>query len=353
VSAVSLPERMRVVLTRAPGDVMIEERPVPRPGPGDVLVRTAVVGVCAGDTAPWYVARKAPAVLGHEPAGTVVAVGEGVTRFRPGDRVFFHHHAPCLACRECRRGQHTLCTTWRRSKLDPGGLAEYVRVPAENTVDLLVLPDGMSFELASLVEPLACCVKAFRRTGLAPGESVLVLGLGSMGQLLVALARALGGAPVIATDFIAFRRERALLHGADAVIDAGVPDLAAAVRDANGGRLADLVLVGPGDARAMQAGLSATAPGGRWCCFWPTPPEERLPVSPFDLYFNEITLHFSYSCGPDDTAEALHWLSRGLVRVEDLITHRVPMAEAHRAFDLTRKPGDSLKAVVVLDETAG
>jgi L-iditol 2-dehydrogenase len=225
-------------------------------------------------------------------------------------------------------------------------------VPAENTVDLLVLPEGMPFEQASLVEPLACCVKAFRRTGLAPGECVLVIGLGSMGQLLAALARALGGGPVIGTDFIAFRRERALAHGCDAVLDAAEPDLAAALRAVNGGRLADLVLVGPGDARAMEAGLALTAPGGRWCCFWPLPPEERLPVSTFDLYFNEVTLHFSYSCGPDDTAEALHWLARGLVRSEDLVTHRFPLAEAHRAFDVTRQPGDSLKAVVVVDGTA-
>lgn len=342
-----VPETMRAVVTRAPGDVVVEEMPVPAIGPGDLLVRPAVVGICAGDTAPWYVERKAPAVLGHEPAGTVVAVGEDVEGFAPGDRVFFHHHAPCMRCRDCQRGHYTLCPTWRSSHLDPGGLAELVRVPAPNLVDCLHLPEGMSFEAASLVEPLACCVKALRRLAIRPGESVVVIGLGAMGQMLAALARALGAAPIIGTDFVASRRDAALASGCDVALDAARADLADAVRAANQGRLADVVMVGPGDAGALRAGLELTGPGGRWCCFWPTPAGEELPINPHDLYFGEVTLHFSYSCGPDDTREALTWIHRGVVRPEHLITHRVPFEEASRAFDLTRRAAESLKAVIV------
>ena len=348
----AIPERMRVALTKEPGRAVIEERDVPRLLPGDLLVKTAVVGVCAGDTADWYVARKVPAVLGHEPSGTVAAVGEGVTSHAVGDRVFFHHHAPCMECRDCRAGRHTICPTWRSTRLDPGALAEYVRVPAENVVDTLVLPDGVSFEDAALLEPLACCVKAYARVQLRPEESVLVLGLGSMGQMLVALAKELGARLIVGADFVASRRDKARELGAAASVDPSSEDLATAVRAANDGRLADVVIVGPGDTRAMDAGLAATAPGGRWCCFWPTPEGVSWPVSPFDLYFREITLHFAYSCGPADTRRALSLLERGVVRAKDLVTHRFPLEQTERAFEVTRAQGDSLKALVIVDPHA-
>ena len=343
---------MRAAVTREPGEASIESVPVPTLGRGDVLVKTAVVGICAGDTAPWYVERKVPCILGHEPAGTVAAVGEDVRGFRVGDRVFFHHHAPCMSCRDCLAGRHTTCATWRRSRLDPGGLAEYVRVPAENLTDMLVLPEGVGFEDASLVEPLACCVKAFRRVGLREGDSVLVIGLGSMGQLLALLARVQGAARVIGADLVAWRRDRAKELGCHAVVDPRAGDLAEQVRAVNGGLLADVVIVGPGDVGAMEAGIRATARGGRWCSFWPTPSGQTLDISPHDLYFNEITLHFSYSCGPDDTREALDWIARGAVRADQVVTHRFPLERTAEAFALTRDAGESLKSLVVVDPAA-
>jgi L-iditol 2-dehydrogenase len=343
---------MRAAVTREPGRAVIEQVPVPAIGPDDVLVKTAVVGVCAGDTADWYVARKVPAVLGHEPAGTIVAVGERVRKLAVGQRVFFHHHAPCTECRDCVAGRYTTCRTWRTSRLDPGGLAEYVRVPRENLADTLVLPERVPFEDAALIEPLACCVKAYRRLALEPGESVLVLGLGSMGQLLVRLAAAMGAGPVIGADFVASRRERALANGCSAVVDPRARDLAEAVKEANEGRLADVVVVGPGDVAAMRSGLTATAPGGRWCCFWPTPEGVELPISPFDMYFREITLHFAYSCGPDDTSDALEWIRQGAVRADHVVTHRLPLEETARAFELTKSAGDSLKVLVIVDPDA-
>ena len=347
-----IPETMRAAVTREPGHAVIEERPVPELQAGDILVKTATVGICAGDTAGWYVARKVPAVLGHEPAGTVVAAGAGVSRLAVGDRVFFHHHAPCFACRDCEAGRHTVCATWRSSRLDPGALAEYVRVPAVNVADTLKLPDSVSFEDAALVEPLACCVKAYERVALKPGESVLIIGLGSMGQMLVALARALGAGPIVAADFVASRRAKALELGASAAVDPAAESLPDALRAANGGRLADVVIVGPGDVRAMQQGLQATASGGRWCSFWPTPEGVELPISPFDCYFRELTLHFAYSCGPWDTAAALGHVERGVVRAKDLVTHRFPLEQAEAAFEVTRAQGDSLKAIVVIDQHA-
>ncbi|MBX6378779.1 MAG: alcohol dehydrogenase catalytic domain-containing protein, partial [Clostridia bacterium] len=154
-------------------------------------------GLCSSDVLGWYVARKAPLVLGHEPAGVVAAVGKAVRGFRPGDRVFVHHHAPCFRCRTCRRGAYVHCPAWRRSRLDPGGMAEYFRVPGHNLADTLLLPDGLSFADGALVEPVACCVKALRRARLRPGDTVLVVGLGFMGQVLARLARAFGAGRVV------------------------------------------------------------------------------------------------------------------------------------------------------------
>ena len=339
-------------MTREPGHARIEEVPVPTIGRDELLVKTAVVGICAGDTAAWYVARKVPAVLGHEPSGTIVGVGDDLLGLEPGDRVFFHHHAPCFECRDCVAGRHTVCKTWRTSKLDPGALAEYVRVPAANVADTLRLPDGVSFEDAALVEPLACCVKAYRRVALVPGESVLVIGLGSMGQMLVALAKGLGAGAIIGADFVASRRQKALELGCTSVVDPSSESLPDAVRAACDGRLADVVIVGPGDVSAMKAGLEATQPGGRWCSFWPTPEGVEFPISPFDCYFREITLHFAYSCGPTDTEAAHAWIARGLVRAKDLVSHRFPLEECERAFDLTKAAGDSLKALVIVDPSA-
>lgn len=344
-----IPKTMRAAVTREPGKAVIEQRPVPSLDAGDILVKTAVVGVCAGDTAGWYVARKVPAVLGHEPSGTVVATGPGVERFSPGDRVFFHHHAPCMACRDCDAGNHTVCPTWRSSRLDPGALAEYVRVPRVNVEDTLKLPETVSFEDAALLEPLACCVKAYERVALKKGECLLVIGLGSMGQLLVALGKAMGAGPVIGADFVASRRAKARELGCAATVDPSSESLPDAIRAANGGRLADVVIVGPGDVRAMQQGLQATQPGGRWCSFWPTPEGVELPISPFDCYFRELTLHFAYSCGPVDTRAALRHIESGVIRAKDLVTHRFTLDETEAAFDITKAQGDSLKAIVVVD----
>src|SRR5690554_6255307 len=258
---------MRVARLYRWGDVRIEEMPVPRPGRGEALVRIEACGVCGTDALVWYVERKAPAVLGYEPAGVVVAVGHGVESVRPGDRVFVHHHAPCMECAECRRGLWSSCATWRATSLDPGAFAEYVRVPAINLErDTLVLPDAMSFDQAVFIEPLATCIRAVRRQGrLEPGDAVLVIGLGSMGLLMLSTARAYGAGTVLGSDFAADRRDIALRRGADAVYDPGVEDVTSAVRAATQGRGADVVVVCPGDAGAIRARAGGRRVGaGEW-----------------------------------------------------------------------------------------
>jgi L-iditol 2-dehydrogenase len=346
----NLPKTMAVAMVYDFDDIRIEEHPVPAIGPREILVRVAACGVCSGDVMDWYIRAKAPLVLGHEPSGTVAAAGAEVTGFSPGDRVFVHHHAPCFVCGLCRRGLHVLCPTWKKSRLDPGGMAEYVRVPQENLADTLLLPEGVSCEDGTLVEPAACSVKGIRRAGLQPGETVLITGMGTMGMLNLLVARAFGAARVIVADLNPWRLESALHLGADAAIDVSRHGLVEGVKGLTGGEMAHRVIVGPGSPQAMAEGIRACAKGGTVLFFTPTPPGVHLQLEPHHLYFNEIDLRCSYSCGPFDTRDALELISRGVIRAQDLVTHRFPLTQAAEAFRLTARGGESLKALVVLDE---
>lgn len=342
---------MRAARLYAWRDVRVEEVPVPEIGAGEALVRIEACGVCGSDALTWYVDRKAadgPVVLGHEPAGVVESVGEGVENVRVGDRVFVHHHAPCMGCAECRRGLWSNCTVWRSTSLEPGGLAEYARVPAPNLAgDTLVLPDRIDFETATFVEPLATCVRALRRRGrLETGDAVLIVGFGAMGQLMVSLAGEYGARRILGSDFVADRRDRALRRGALAAWDPAATDVADAVREATDGRGADVVVVCPGTPEAVRAGLDAAAPGGRVVCFTPFAPGVELAIEPSDLYFREVSLTHSYSCGPDETREALALLAAGRVEVETLVTHRTGLDGTAHALERAHDSGDGMKTVV-------
>ncbi len=328
-------------------DIRIEEIPVPEIGPGDALVKTMACGICSGDVMPWYIEKKAPLVIGHEPAGEIVAVGADVKQVKVGDRVFIHHHAPCTACRFCRRGDHVQCETWRATRLDPGGIAEYLRVPSTIVRhDTLILPDTVAFDDATLIEPTACVVKGLRRTSIRRGDRVLVIGLGVMGMLNILLARHYGAAEVIGADRVPFRLDAALGLGADAVIDVSRDDTAEALRRMTAGEMAEIVVVGPNSVDAMQQGIACVRPGGQVLLFTPARPGEQLVVDPNELYFRDIGLVTSYSCGPDDTREALSLISEKIVSVEKIVTHRFGVESAAEAFRLTAEARDSLKVLV-------
>ncbi|HEX5855352.1 MAG TPA: alcohol dehydrogenase catalytic domain-containing protein, partial [Thermoanaerobaculia bacterium] len=210
---------MRAVLIRSPGDVALVDMEPPVPGRGEIVVAMRAVGICGSDTTPWYVAAKAPIVLGHEPAGVVVETGALVTAFRPGDRVVVHHHAACGACRACRAGEDVMCAEWKKTRLHPGGLAERVRVEAAAVAtDTLRLPDALSFEDGALVEPLACAVKAVRRARVGAGDAVAVIGLGANGILLGLVAKSTGAATLVGCDPDPARRAHALRLGFDQVL---------------------------------------------------------------------------------------------------------------------------------------
>ncbi len=321
---------MRAAVLYDVDDVRIESRAIPRPAPGELLIKTGASGICSGDVMGWYVRRKAPFVLGHEPAGTVAAVGAGAppcddrgVPFREGDRVFVHHHAPCFACAACARSDYVQCAAWRSSAIDPGGMAEYFRVPGGNLRDTLRLPEAVPLVDGSLVEPLACALKSLRRGGLRAGDLLCVIGLGVMGLLHV-LAGAARGARVVASDPIAERRERARACGAEAVEPAA---LAEAI-----GRGADVTICGPGTPAAMADALAATAPGGTIVMFTPFEPGSNLIVDASRLYFDDLRLVASYSCGPDDTRAALTAIADGIVTAAKLGATTLGLDDVPRAY---------------------
>lgn len=341
-------------------DVRVVELPKPEIGPGELLVQMRACGLCASDVMEWYMRPRAPIYPGHETVGSIIAIGEGGASgpeeaFHVGQRVFFHHHVPCMVCHFCQRGSFSQCPTFRATRLYPGGLAEYIRVPAQNVqLDVLPLPDDLSFEAATLIEPLACCVRGINRAGVQPGDSVLILGAGSNGLLLAQLAKQRGATRVIIVDPIPYRRQRALEAGIDYALDPQARrshgSLLEQVYALNDGRKADIVIVTPSNISAMELGLALVGPGGTLLLFAPPPPEALLPVRPNALFFQEVTLRTSYSAGPYETRMALELLRTGRVRPESVITHRFSLRDAAQAFRLVAQPGDALKAIIVADE---
>jgi len=327
-------------------DVRLEETPTPQIGPGELLVKVIASGICGSDVMEWYRIKKAPRVLGHEIAGEIVEVGEGVTRYRVDDRVFVSHHIPCNTCRYCLNGQHTVCETLHTTNYDPGGFAEYLRVPQLN-VDrgVFLLPDELSFEDGVFIEPLACVVRGQRQACLQPGQSVLVLGSGISGLLHIALARAVGAGRIVATDVQDYRLDAARRFGADAVIRAE-EDVPARLRQVNAGRLVDLVIVCTGAFSAFEQALQSVDRGGKVLFFAPTEPGIDLPVPVNDFWRNSITLMPSYGSSPLDIVTAIELIRARRVPVQDMVTHRLSLAEASLGFRLTAEARESIKIVV-------
>jgi L-iditol 2-dehydrogenase len=336
---------MRVARYYSNSDVRLEEMPRPQIGPGEILVKVLTSGICGSDVMEWYRIKKAPIVLGHEIAGVIEAVGEGVDKYRPGDRVFVSHHIPCNTCLYCLKGSHTACETLHTTNYDPGGFAEFIRVPRLN-VDrgVFVLPPEVSFDQGVFVEPLACVVRGQRLARLQPGQSVLVLGSGISGLLHIRAARALGAGRIMATDVSDYRMKAAEISGAGHVFSA-LDDIPALVQKVNG-RPADLVIVCTGALSAFRQALKCVDRGGSILCFATTEPDVELSVPLNEFWRNEITLLPSYGNSPLDAAVAIEMLRARRIAVEDMITHRLPLAETGLGFRLVAGAGESIKVVI-------
>lgn len=327
-------------------DVRLEEKPRPAIGPGEMLVRVMASGICGSDVLEWYRLKKAPLVLGHEIAAEIVELGTGVDRYRVGQRVFVSHHIPCNTCHYCLSGNHTACRTLQTTNFDPGGFSEYVRVPKLN-VDrgVFILPEELSWEEATFIEPLGCVVRGQRLARLQPGQTVLVLGSGISGLLHVALAKALGAGRIIATDVHPQRLAWAQQYGAEVALNAK-DDVPALVRRHNGGRPADLIFVCTGAQTAFDQAIQSVDRGGTIECFATSEPGASLAVPINDFWRNTVTLMSCYGAAPHDLAVAIELLRAQRLPVSEMITHRLGLAETGRGFALVAEAGNSLKVII-------
>ncbi len=337
---------MRVAMYYSNRDVRLEEMPVPPIGPGELLVRVMASGICGSDVMEWYRLKKAPLVLGHEIAGEIVETGDGVQRFKPGDRVFVSHHVPCNVCRYCRAGHHTVCDTLRSTNFDPGGFAEFIRVPKINVeIGTFLLPEGMSFEEGAFIEPVACVVRGQRKAGVGSGQSVLIIGSGIAGVLHIQLARIYGAAKVFATDISDYRLEAARRFGADAVFHAA-DDVPARLREANDGYPADRVIVCAGVPSAISQAMACVGRGGVILLFAPPQAGQTFPMPLYDIWRDDIALVNTYAGAPQDIVEAIELIRSRKLNVSDMITHRLGLAETGRGFQLVAEGGESLKVII-------
>ncbi len=346
---------MRAAVYRGQGRVVVEEVPVPEIGPGEALVRVSACGICGTDIKKiehGFIAP--PLILGHEVAGTIVAVGEGVGKRKPGDRVVSFHHLPCGQCFYCQRRLFSQCSRYKTVGLTAGfqpsggGFAEYVRaMPWIVEGGMVPIPAGVSFEEATFVEPLNTCMKAVEKARVAAGEQVAVLGQGPIGMLLLMLSRHLG-AEAVTSDPLPARRAASLRFGAAASFAPDDPGLREEVQRRTEGRGADAVLVAAAHPSLVGQALALARAGGRVLLFAHNDPVMRVELGVAAVGIEEKEILGSYSAAVDRQEEAARLVFERILPVREMITHRLPLAEMTEALALAARPrGGSMKVVVL------
>ena len=339
---------MRVAMYYNNRDVRIEEAPKPSIGPGELLMKIHSSGICGSDLMEWYRIHKAPLILGHETAGEVVEVGLGVESFKLGDRIVATHHVPCFNCHYCRTGHETMCDTLLgRTRFMPGGFCEYTRLHAINVRSgIWKLPDSVSYDEGTFVEPLGCVLRGQSRARLRPGATVLVLGSGISGLLHTNLAAATGAGLVIATDIDGHRLEAAKKFGADLAFHAG-EDIPSLIRENNNGRGADIVVVCATAKSVFLQAFNAVERGGTILVFAPTMEGVTIPLSINDLFWRrDVTVTTTYAASPSDCATALELIARKRIKVEEMITHRLGLSDTVKGFRLAAEAGRAIKVII-------
>lgn len=340
---------MRFARLAAPGTIRLEERPAPVAGPGEITVDLAACGVCGTDLEKLRGNYRTAGVIGHEPAGRVATVGDGVDRLAVGDRVFVHHHVPCYACEVCARGDYTFCPTYSRTNLDPGGFADTFRVPVENVSRgaVLRLDPSVDWATGALIEPAGCALTALRRVHLPERASVFVLGLGPVGLLYARLARSLGAAWVGGTEISPLRREAAERGGIDVTVDPRTPGAAkAAIDRATEGRGVDLAVVATGHPAVVQEATGLVRRAGTVNLFGLPDSGSRLDADLQELYLRGVRLIPSYATTEPDLAEVHRLVVAGRLTLKDLVSHEIPLGSIDEAFRLAGRPSEAVKVVV-------
>lgn len=337
---------MQVAVYYNNNDIRIEEAPTPKIGEGEVLIKVESSGICGSDLMEWYRVPKAPLVLGHETTGEIVKTGNNVEGFSTGDRVVVTHHVPCNTCHYCLTDRHTLCSTLKSTSFDPGGFSEYLRVPEIN-VDrgMFGLPESVSYDEGTFVEPLGCVVRGIRQAELNPGDSVAIIGSGVTGLLNLQYSVSLGAGKVFAIDIDDYKLKYSVNFGASFAFNAN-DDVISKIKEYNGGRLCDLVIVCIGAQSALDQAFELVENGGKILFFAPSDPKTELNLNFNEFWWKGIKLTSSYAAAPKDLELALSLIQNKRVDVEKMITHKFPLSEIKKGFELMQAKSQSLKIIV-------
>lgn len=333
--------------------VLEDEIPKPKIGAGEFLVKVKKSGICGSDILEYYRLAKMKKlgvdslVLGHEITGDVVEIGEGVKDLNIGDRVFVSHHVPCFDCHYCQLGHHTACNLLHNTNYDPGGFAEYLRVPNINLEKngVYILDSDVSYEEGVFIEPLGCVCRAQRLAQIKKGQTILILGSGVSGLLHLMLAKAKGVENIITTDISEYRLDIAKNFGANVVIRAN-DDILAEVKKINENRFPDCIIVCTGALSAANQAIKCAGPGTTIIFFAVPKPGVNLEIPINDYWRNEVTIMTSYGAAPQDLDEAYNIIRSKKIPIVDLITHRFPLRDVQKAFNAVCEADKSLKVII-------
>ncbi len=337
-------------------DVRLDELPKPEIGPGEFLVKVKLSGICGSDILEYYRLAKMKKlgvdslVLGHEIVGDIVEVGKDVKDLKIGDRVFVSHHVPCFECHHCLLGHHTACHLLHNTNYDPGGFAEYLRVPQINIEKkgVYVLDDDISYDEGVLIEPLGCVCRAQRLADIRKGQTLLILGSGVSGLLHLKLAKAKGIERVIMTDIREYRLKKAKEFGAHGIITAN-NDVLAEVRKVNDERTPDCIIVCTGALSAARQAIECAGPGCKIIFFAVPKPGINLEIPINDYWRNEIKIMTSYGAAPEDLDESYNWIKSKKIRITDIISHRFPLSKVREAFEVVCEADESMKVLIEME----
>ncbi len=348
---------MRAAVYRGKQRVEIEEVPVPQIGAGEMLIRVEACGICHTDLKKIeYGLLEPPRIFGHETAGIVAAVGEGVTKYSPGDAVIAFHHIPCKQCFYCKRKFYAQCAVYKRVGITAGfeaaggGYAQYVRVMSwivEHGVEKI--PEGVSFAQASFVEPVNTCLKAVEQSQVQRGDLALVLGQGPIGLIFTMLLKA-RGIETIATDMMPTRRTQALRFGAVEALHPLENDLTGATRARTEGRGADVVFVAASAPGIVEQAIRASRPGARIILFAQTSDKDRIEISGADICKDERIIMGAYSADVDLQPESARLVFTGEIPVGDLVTHSFPLTKILDGVKLATHPDENSLKIVILPQ---
>jgi len=343
---------MKVSIYYNSQDIRIVDIPIMKPAKNQALIKTKACGVCVADTMEWYLKTKAPLTLGHEPTGIIAKIGENIRGFKEGDRIAVHHHVPCLICNECRRGNFTMCSTFKKTNIDPGGFSEYFLVSSLHIErDVHLLPDHVSFEAGTLIEPLACVIHAIKKAKISHQDSVILIGTGVMGLMFIQVLLFLGVRNLAIYELDEWRKNKAFAFGAKKVFSPleDIEEEKKRLKDSFGSQGADKVIIAAKDIKAMNMGIQLVNKGGTLLFFATPHPSESINLFPSFLFFNEITITSSYSADHLDTKDALQMISNNDINTEGLITHIYPLENLSDAIKQTASRGQSLKNIIKFD----